>query len=262
MELAMQAFKEIWTSLFAWRIWLTVGIEDVIGRYRRTTLGPLWIVLSQSAYIFGLYLVRGAISGSQTSQYLLYLAISIPAWNLLASSLTDGSNALMRSKGYIDSYPLPLPIYIIRTVVAGLVNFFHVLVVFFAIILISRTPHSLNYLMFFPGLVLIIIFCFGACLGLSCIGARFRDLNPAITSFVAFMFVFCPIFWIPTEAQKASLVVRLDPFYYLLELLREPLMYPHITPSVWGIGCLISLSSLVFGAIVYKIMRPSVVYWL
>jgi len=258
----MSEINEIWNSLRAWKIWLAIAFEDVVGRYRRTTLGPLWVVLSQTAFIFGLYVVRAAVSPSQDHNFLVFLAISVPAWNLISSGLTDGSSALVRSKGYIESYPLPMPIYMIRSTAAAIVNFFHVLIVFVLILIAYQQPVTLNYLMFVPGLFIVALFCFGACLGLGSLGARFRDLNPALTSATGFLFVFSPIFWQPTAAQKTELIVRLNPFYYLLEVLREPFLSPTISPDVWGIAVVISVVTLIAGAITYKIMRPSVVYWL
>jgi ABC-type polysaccharide/polyol phosphate export permease len=258
----MQEIKEIWTSISQWRIWLTIGFEDVIGRYRRTALGPLWIVISQCAFIFGFYLVRRSLSGEQISNYLVFLSISLPAWSLIASSFTDGSSALVRSKGYIESYPLPLPIYIIRSVFSSLVNFLHVLVVLVAVILITQAPVTLNLLMFLPALLIILTFAFGVCLAFSVLGARFRDVGPAMASFTLFMFVVGPVFWVPTPAQAESLVVRYNPFYYLLEVMREPIMSANITPHIWVTAMLVSLGAVLFGLVTYKFLRPSVVYWL
>jgi len=258
----MQALKEIWTSIFTWKIWLYIGLEDVIGRYRRTVLGPLWIVISQCAFIVGLYLIRRSISGGTDTNYLLYLSISIPAWNLISTFLTEGTSALLRSKGYIESYPLPLPIFVIRTVFAALVNFAHLLVVFVIIALISRAAPTLNLIAFIPGLIIVSIFGLGVSLGLAALGARFRDLGPAMVSVVGLMFVLSPVFWVPTSEQVHSAIVQFNPLYYLLEVVREPLLASPMVLANWGIATGLSVLSLIVGSIIYKIMRPSIVYWL
>jgi ABC-type polysaccharide/polyol phosphate export permease len=262
MEVTMQALKEIWTSIAAWKIWLHIGLEDVVGRYRRTVLGPLWIVISQCAFIFGIYFIRHSISGGNDNNFLLYLSISIPAWNLIASFLIEGSGALLRSKGYIESYPLPIPIFIIRVVFAALVNFAHLLVVFVIVALITQITPSLNWLAFIPGLIIVLVFGLGLSLGLSSLGARFRDLGPAMASIVGLMFVLSPVFWVPTPEQLRSPIVQWNPFFYLLEVIREPLLSTSLTPSTWLVAIGLSLASLIVGGAIYKIMRPSIVYWL
>ena len=262
MELVMQALKEIWTSIFAWKIWWHIGLEDVVGRYRRTVLGPLWIVISQCAFIFGIYFIRHSISGGNDSNFLVFLSISIPAWNLIAAFLTEGTGALLRSKGYIESYPLPLPIFIIRSVFASLVNFAHLLAVFAVVAIITQSAPTANILAFIPGLIIVLCFGLGISLGLAALGTRFRDLGPAMASIVSLMFVLSPVFWIPTPEQLQSPIVTLNPFYYLLEVVREPLLNVPMTPGNWLIATAIGAISLIAGSIIYKIMRPSIVYWL
>ncbi|MBP2161875.1 MULTISPECIES: ABC transporter permease [Asticcacaulis] len=249
-------------SVLAWKIWLYTGVDDVLGRYRRTILGPLWIVISQCAFIFGLYLIRKSIAGPDNANYLLFLAISIPAWNLIASFLIDGTNSLLRSKGYIESYPLPMPIFVIRTVVACLVNFFHLLVVFALIAIIYQHPLTLNALWFIPALLIITMFGFGACLGLSGLGVRFRDLSPAISAVIGLMFVLTPVFWVPVPELMNSAIVRYNPFFYLIEIMREPLLQSSISPNVWMTALLISVGTFIAGLTIYKMTRPTVIYWL
>ncbi len=258
----MTAIKEIFDSLKSWKIWGTIALEDVIGKYRRTFLGPVWVVVSQCAFIFGIYAVRRAFSNDSTIDFLLFLAISVPTWNLISSFLNDSASAVLRAKGYIESYPLPVAIYLIRSIMAGLINFLHVFTVFILIAVIKQVHLNVQMLMFFPALLLLLIFGFGACLAISVLGARFRDLGPAINSFSGFMFVFAPVFWNPTPEQVNSLSLKLNPFFYLLEIVRNPLLSIPTPIEYWVISIFITIFTIFAGIITYRIMRPQVVYWM
>jgi ABC-type polysaccharide/polyol phosphate export permease len=258
----MEPLREIWKSIFAWKIWVSIGVEDVVGKYRRTILGPLWIVLGQCAYIFGIFLIHRSLQGGDNNNYLTFLSISLPLWTMITGFMNEGCNSFLRSKGYIESYPLPLPIYIIRTVVSNVVTFLHLLPIYVVLAIITHTPANLGAVMAIPGFILSIVFGLGAGLGLASLTARFRDIGAAVAAVMLLLFVVSPVFWEPSEPQKANLVVKLNPFYYLLEVARNPLLGMHVTPGVWAMAVLISLGTLVSGTVVYCVMRPTVVYWL
>ena len=44
-------FKDIVRGFAAWPLWMMLGWSDIRQRYRRSTLGPLWITLSMAAFI-------------------------------------------------------------------------------------------------------------------------------------------------------------------------------------------------------------------
>jgi len=258
----MEPLKEIWKSIFAWKIWVSIGVEDVVGKYRRTVLGPLWIVFGQCAYIFGIFLIHRSLQGGDNNNYLTFLSISLPLWAMVSGFINDGCNSFLRAKGYIESYPLPLPIYVIRTVVSNIVTFLHLLPIYVILAIATHTPVGFDAVLAIPGFVLSIVFGLGAGLGLASLTARFRDIGAGVSAIVLLMFVLSPVFWEPSAQQKANLVVKLNPFYYLLEVVRDPLLGLHVSSGVWLTALSISLLSLIAGTVIYRVMRPTVVYWL
>jgi ABC-type polysaccharide/polyol phosphate export permease len=258
----MSSLKEIAKALFAWRIWWAIAVEDVVGRYRRTVIGPLWLVLSQVAFIGGVYILHKSLFGRGQQDFLLYLSISIPAWSLISGLLSEGATSLVRSKGYVESYPLPLAIYLIRTVAGAFVTFAHLFTVFIAVSLVMRHAPTIHAIALLPALVLISLYGFGVNLILAPIGARFRDIQPAIGSALGLLFVLTPIFWVPTPEQLHNPLLQMNPFYHLLEVVRQPLLGSWGALIDWYVSAGIAVGSLVIGSVVYARTRPNVVYWL
>ena len=51
------AVREFGRSLASYRLWGALALHDVLGRYRGSLLGPLWITLATSSLIVGMGLV-------------------------------------------------------------------------------------------------------------------------------------------------------------------------------------------------------------
>jgi ABC-type polysaccharide/polyol phosphate export permease len=258
---AFDTIREIVRAVASWRIWGITAVDDIMGRYRRTLLGPLWITLGQAGFIAGLYLLRSKFSAGSTD-YLAYISASVPTWGLLASFIVDGSGSLIKSKGFIESYPIPMAIYSVRSVAAAVINYAHLLVVYFAVVIFSHKFPGLPFLAFFPGLLVALVFGLGAVLLLGPLGARFRDLAPATTMATGLLFVLTPVFWVPEPGQLHSALLVFNPFYYLLEVVRAPLIGQVVPPHVWLVASAVALTTLFTGLVVYVRMRQQIVYWL
>jgi lipopolysaccharide transport system permease protein len=259
----MHSLKELLRSLRAWNVWWAIALDDVLSRYRRTALGPLWIVLAQAAFVVGLYVLHRTLYAAQEQQgqYLLYLSASMPVWSLLASLILEGSTSLLRAKGFIESYPLPLPIYMIRSIIASVMLFAHMLLVYVVVLLFVRPPLEPTLLLAIPGLLIVMVFGLGVTLLLGPLAARYRDIGPASAAAMNLMFVMSPVFWVPTPQQKQELLLQLNPFYHLLEVVRTPLTGGPIEAYHWVAAGGIALVTLVAGFVVFARTRSTISYW-
>lgn len=258
----MSAYKEFLSALNAWPIWSAIAKDDVVGRYRRSVLGPLWLVLSQAGLIAGLYILHRGVFGSGSDDYLLWLSVSLPIWGLLVALVVDGASSIQRAKQYLESYPLPPAIFPIRTVIASLITFAHLLLVFVILAFFKPPEFGFATLAVIPGLALVVAFGLGVSLLLGAIGARFHDVPLAMPAIMNLLFVLTPVFWIPTAGQLNSPLVVLNPFYHLLEVVRAPLLGHLGEPTSWAVAAAVSLATLLVGAVTFARMRPTLIYWL
>jgi len=77
------------------------------------------------------------------------------------------------------------------------------------------------------------------------------------------VFYFTPVIWQPNQIKShLSLLFRLNPIYYVLEVIRSPLMGKPVSADIW-MGALITIflsSSL--GYVVFANMRKKISLWL
>ena len=62
------ATREILGTLMRFDQWSTLAWNDVKLRYRRTTLGPLWITLGLGATVFSVGILYGVLFGNELSR--------------------------------------------------------------------------------------------------------------------------------------------------------------------------------------------------
>lgn len=262
IEAISSALKELTSTVVHTRIWMAIGVNDVASRYRRTLLGPLWIVLAQFAIITGLYLLRHTIARVEMGNYYLFLSSGLPIWGLIASLTSDGTNALTRSKGMIESYPLPMMIYVMRSIVQNYITFLHTILVFVIVCVFNQYMPPLSALLIVPALVIVAIYGFGMHLLVAPLCARYKDLSPAIASVMTVAYVMSPVFWPVLPEQAGLVLVRFNPFYYLIEIVRAPLLGEPPALSFWIKAMGIAVGAFVAGVLVYSRYRRRLVFWI
>jgi len=97
---------------------------------------------------------------------------------------------------------------------------------------------------------------------LGVLGARFRDLYPAISSFMTIVFFLTPVMYRPERLGVEQYLVWLNPFTYLISLLRDPLSGNASPLFVY----IVMITTLLLGILVTARLlgryKYRIVYWL
>lgn len=256
--------QECRATLLDFKRWATLGWMDVRLRYRRTVLGPWWATISIGAMIGSVGLVFGSIFGDEMSSYLPFFAVGMIIWNLISNSLTEGGNVFLQAGGLIKSIPAPLALHVFRMQWRLLIAFAHNAVLVAVLWAIFRWPIDWSVLLVVPGLVVLNVALFGIALTLGIVCTRFRDIPPIIQAVTQLLFLLAPIVWKPTSSRAEHLGVLLywNPFYYLIDVVRGPLLGEPPALRLW-LGAVVA-SGLALGAgfALYARFRHRVAYWL
>jgi ABC-2 type transport system permease protein/lipopolysaccharide transport system permease protein len=260
---AKEAFLDLRGGLLNWPLWLTVGWLDIKQRYRRSLIGPFWITLSVAIFVAGLGVVYSALFHMPTQEYLPYLAIGMIVWMLIANLIGEGCNTFIAAEGAIKQVPIPISVHIFRMVWRNVIIFFHNIVIYIIMILPFNIDVNIRSIMAIFGLVSIALngIGFGIILGL--LSARFRDIPPIITNLVQLVFFTTPILWrAETLPAERAWVVDVNPFSYLVESVRQPLLGHEYSIGSWSITCAFTAVNLSVALIMYVRFRARIAYWL
>jgi len=246
------------------RRWWTLAWADTRFKYRRTTFGPFWITLSMAATVFSVGLVFGTLFGSDLSTYLPYFAIGIIVWTFISQCILEGSLVYVQSAGHIKSTPVPLPLHVYRLLGRQLILLGHNALLPIVLWLMFQWHVDLAALLALLGLAIGVVALFGAILAFSIICTRYRDLHQIISALMSLLFLLTPIIWLPGSVRSPGLdvVVYANPFHYLVEIVRQPLLGTAPDLRLWLTATAIALLSLFAGIAFHARFRHRVVYWL
>ena len=247
-----------------WRrksLWGTMGLQEIRQRYRRSKIGPFWLTLSMGIMVLALGTLYGTIFGQELSDYLPYLSAGFVIWGLISGVILDGVGAFIQSEGLIKQLPAPLSIHIYRAAWTNLIIFGHNIVIFLLVSLWYGKYPSWTILLVPPAIMVILLN--GVWIGLlfGLLSARFRDIPQIVGSVVQVMFFITPVIWKMEMLPGRALLLDLNPFYYLVEIVRSPLMgNPPSFQVILG-AVLITIMGWAIAMLFYTALRWRLPYW-
>ena len=113
------------------------------------------------------------------------------------------------------------------------------------------------------GLTILTTFVLGITLTLCVASVKYRDIPQFVANLVQVSFFITPVMWnAELMIQRGrEVVLQYNPFYYLLEVVRAPLLNHPVEISVYLIATAISLTALVTGVYSYSRMRHVVMLY-
>ncbi|QGU33264.1 ABC transporter permease [Thermochromatium tepidum] len=242
-------------------LWMTLGLQDVRQRYRRSKLGPFWITLSMAIMVLALGLLYGQIFGQDLHDYMPFLAVGFVIWHLIASLVNDGCQSFILAEGMIRQLNAPLSIYVYRVLWSTLIAFAHNIWVFFMVALWFGVDLNWNLLWVPVALLVLLLNGFWIALFLGVLSARFRDVPLIVGSMVQVLFFITPVIWKPEMLPGRALWLHLNPFYHLVEIMRAPLLGQAPALANWLPVIAITIVGWSLALFFYSAYRWRIAYW-
>ncbi len=258
----MSASVEIAQTIQDYERWSTLGWADIKFRYRRTVIGPFWLVLSTGVTVLAIGVLYAGLFHTRTTDYIPFLACGMIIWAFVSTTINEGCNVFITAAPIIKSSSIPLSVHIFRMLWRNLVVFFHGFLVIAVAWAYYQWALNPSILLSVLGLVVLCVFLFGFTLIFSVICTRFRDMPQIVTSLLQLIFFLTPIIWQPSEKLRGSAIVLLNPFYSLVEVVRAPLLGQPVGAIEWTIAVSAAVIVTIFGLLMYGRYRRVLAYWL
>jgi lipopolysaccharide transport system permease protein len=241
-----------------------LGWQDMRHRYRRSLLGPFWLVASTAALVATICLIMGPMFGVPPDQYVPYVAAGMIVWSLIISMCTESCQAFISQSTMIRQAAAPLFTYVARVAWRNSLLFAHNLVIFPVALWLSGAHTNLNALLAVPGLLLVMANLAWMGLVLAILSARYRDLPKTIDSVIPVLMFMTPIMWKPEmmPLRIGVKILQFNPFYWIIDLVRVPMMGGIPPGKVWLGAALVALVGWMVALILFARTRERIVYWL
>jgi ABC-2 type transport system permease protein len=287
-----RAFDDFGQAVAQRELWGHLGWQDIKQRYRRSTIGPLWITISMAVTAAALGGLYSQLFGQPIGTFMPYVTVGFMIWYFISACVLEGTETFIANEGLIRFLPAPLMIYVFRTVWRQVLFFAHNVVVYVIVLVIFFPQISQPYrmvlhlgngqpgilhpglswaaLLAIPAFVVIVANGLWVTLLFGIVATRFRDIPPVVSSFMQLFFTMTPIIWTPdllaggapgsTKALVEELA-KLNPFYHFIEIFRAPLVGQVQSWTHWAVVGVITVVGWTLALVALRNYRSRVAYW-
>jgi ABC-2 type transport system permease protein len=238
-------------------------MRDLKVRYKRSALGVLWTMLNPLLMMIILAMVFSQILRVTTDNFPVFLLSALVLWNFFAQATSWSTACFLSYAPLIRKIYVPQAIFVLATVLSGVVNLLISLVPL-AVIMVAF-GHPLKPALFFlpVPILLTTLFALGISLALAPLSVIFADIVPiyqvVLSAWMYLTPVLYPLAALPPHFKRWLV---LNPMTHLVEAFRTPIYQGAIpsanvliTSTVAGIG------SLVIGWFIFNRYRDRVAYY-
>ena len=251
-----------WSGTKNVELWFTLAWYEIVLRYRRSMLGPLWLTISMGLMLLGMGPLYATLFNVPQSKFFPHLTLGIIFWTFYSTSIIDGCNTFILSARYLKSAEFPLSIFVWRNLTRSLIQSAHHFVLFVPVAWacgVSVTPR-LAFLI--PGMVVALINLHAMTITLGILCARFRDIGQIVASVLQLLMFLTPVFWFPESLPNRAHFILYNPLAQLIDILRLPLLGAAPASGTWWFLLYFTILNVVVAGGLYVFKRRQLIYWL
>ena len=243
-----------------WRVWLYLGWNDILMRYRLSAIGPFWITINMAVTIYTMGFLYSTLFKIELATYFPYLACGLLVWGTISTVISESLDACAVSKNFILQMQMPFAVYVHRVILRTYIVFLHNIVAIVPVLIYFKSSCLIFEVLFGLVLLYIISFVYGGILGI--FGARYNDVKQIINSLLYLLFLTTPILWnIDMLPGKYLQIMNFNPVYQVLLLVRNPLLGKSISLFSYGYALgLIAIGSVSFMLLLNRV-KSRIAFW-
>jgi ABC-2 type transport system permease protein len=198
--------------------------RDLKVRYKRSVLGIAWTMLNPLLMMVVFTIVFSHFLRVPVRNFTVYFLSAFLLWNFVAQTTSWSTSCLLGYAPLIKKIYVPKAIFVLATVVAGLVNLLLSLVPLMLIMLVVGHPFHPTIAFIPVPILLAMLFALGLSLLLAPLAVMFADIVPiyqvALTVWLYLTPVMYPVEMVPPAYRP---LVDANPMSYFVEAFRAPI---------------------------------------
>ncbi len=257
----MTVWDDFAAAVTRWRSWALMARQDINLRYKRSVLGPFWISLALAITALGVGLLYAEVFQQSTQGYVQYLAIGLMSWGFISHLISEGDGVVIEGSMHLRSVGIPVPVLAARMVLRNIIVLLHHLLVVIALLLFFQHQLSWINLLAIPGIITVALIGFFLAIVLGPICARYRDVPQTVSSILQLAFLMTPVLWRAEQITTRRFITDANPFYHLLEIIRDPLLGHTASLTNWAVALSILACTAVLALLTLPATRGRVALW-
>jgi ABC-type polysaccharide/polyol phosphate export permease len=256
------ALDDIRTGALSWRLSRFLAWQDVKQRYRRSTLGPMWLTLSFGIQIISIGVLSASLFGLPISRQLPYVCAGMLFWSLVTQMINEGAGLFVSASPYIIQLRCPLVVFLMQMIWRNGIIVAHNAVIYVTVAAGFAVVPGPSILFWPLGFALVLACLSWMALTSAVISARYRDVPVMIANFLSILFWFTPLMYFPEQLGAKRWLADYNPFTHIIALLREPLLGGRPTFNDWLVVLVLAVFGWAGTFLFFARFRARIVYWL
>ena len=235
-------------------------MRDVKSRYKQSTLGIAWAVLSP-LFMALIYSLVGEVILKQDVgvPFAVYSYFGLLFWNLFAQGVLGATESLVSHISLITKVYFPREVFPIATVVGKLVDFMFGMVGLIPLMLFNHVTPSPTMILIIPMILVQIIFTAGLGMLLACVNLFYRDVRYVVALVITAWIYLVPIIYpLSKVPEKWLWLYLLNPMAVIIDSARN-VTFPELGTPHWdyiAIDAVLSVIVFMVGYAVFKRYEP------
>ncbi|MDP2619541.1 MAG: ABC transporter permease [Hyphomicrobiales bacterium] len=257
-------FRGLMRTLPSYESWLYITWLNFLVRYRKTAIGPVWLLVGPTLFIAVLGLLFSRIGGVDTALFVPHLAIGLIVWTLINGFVTGSTSVFQRNRPQILQGNMQITDLVLVDVFSTILQFLHQAIIILAVFLIFGRGVGVYALVSLVGLALLIANGIWLTIVFGIVGARYRDLSEVVQAVMRIAFLATPILWMPVPGGRGGVLgafLTFNPFHHFLELIRAPLLGNPIAPLSWLVVLMITVAGFALAHVFFRRFSRLVPLW-
>lgn len=246
-------------DFWAFSCWL-----ELVTKYRRSSLGLVWLVLPPLCYVFGIGYFYSLLFKVEPLAFMIHLGIGYLLWRSITQVITGASTTMATHRAFILDGRIRYTDYVLRIIAKAGFYFLVTLVILLPLLFLWQPAliGVASVLLTLPVFLLNI-----AWLGVvvAVLGARYPDLHEFSATIFIFGFLLTPIVWraefMPPDTVR-GFVARLNPAFHLIEMVRAPLLGDPVEPATIYVVAGLTIGGWGLAHLVYRRYGRYIAVWL
>ena len=263
-----RAVADLRQGLSQRELWLSLGWQDIKQRYRRSTLGPLWITIATGVMAVALGLLYSILFQIPLAEFLPHVTVGLIMWGFISGCIKEGSEVFIANEGLIKQLPSALSVHVYRLVWRQFLFLCHNLVIWALLMVIFPRPLGWELLLSVLGLAVLMINGVWVAMLFGILATRFRDIAPLLDSMVQLLFYMTPIVWTTQtlyeqggQIADRARIAEINPLYHYLEIVRAPMLGQSVDAYHWWVVLACTAVGLLLAFVALRRFRSRVPYW-
>ncbi len=234
-------FRGIWRDR---HIVFSLVNKDLQMKYRRSKLGVFWAILMPMGLAVIIGAVYAIVFSSDPREFIPLIFAGLNPWLFLSGTADGGTMAFIGAEGYLKQTNVNAQIFPLRVTLVNFVNLLYALLAFLAVYIFLRPQwFGPQMLMTIPGLIIMFVFSWGMANISAVANLKLRDYQPMQSLVFQGLFYATPIIFPASMlAEKGfALVYQVNPFYYMLEIVKSPIQGKPVESSVYLVAVVLAL---------------------